>query len=152
MGRHVKKEKVNDDPEQNYLDEIENVNGVKMARLEVRFEEKRQACGTKPEYGDEDGEIFEKWRGMSEGDVKIDKCSGRKEYKGDGRYVTKISREVSRAACSFENEVETQKIEEEIAHVDKSWAGHFRAPGENNGHLGNTKQDDREDPEIPGKS
>jgi len=45
MGRHVKEEKVDDDPEQENLDEIEDVNGVKTKRLEVRFEKKRQASG-----------------------------------------------------------------------------------------------------------
>jgi len=111
MGRHVKEEKVDDDPEQENLDEIEDVNGVKTKRLEVRFEKKRQASGAKPEYGDEDGEIFEKWRRVGDSHVQIEECSNTKENKRGGHYITEISREVSRASGSSQDKVEAKKVE-----------------------------------------
>lgn len=57
MRRHVEKEEVDDDPEKDYLNEIENVDGVETAKVEVGLKEERQAGRTEPENRDDVGNI-----------------------------------------------------------------------------------------------
>ena len=57
MARHVEEKEVDDDPEKDDLDEIENVNRIEAANFEVGFEKERQADRAEPEDRNNVGNI-----------------------------------------------------------------------------------------------
>jgi hypothetical protein len=57
VARHVEEKEVDDDPEKDDLDEIENVNRIEAANFEVGFEKERQADRAEPEDRNNVGNI-----------------------------------------------------------------------------------------------
>src|SRR5882762_1795736 len=104
MGRHVKKEKVDDDPEKRDLDHIHNVNRVEATRLEIRFEKKGQAGGAEPEHGNDVSEIGDVVGWRDELNVEIQGLRETKNRKRDCRDVPKIVSEVSRPTRGADGE------------------------------------------------
>lgn len=152
MRRHVEKKEIDDDPEKDHLNEIENVDGIESAKFKIRFEKEHQARGTEPKNGDDVGNIGCVLGTVNGLHVKVAERRDAEERNGKGCNIPKIARQMGGSACSSQHKKETKKIEKQVTDADERRAGPMGTPVEDHSHLRARQKHNQRNPKIVGQS